>query len=343
MFNSELGGRFRSAAFYTMAISTISWVWRQFLMTKPFLTPIESDNFGNAITSHLAKTTGYTPAQEGETGGPDEVIIVSEPWFSSDDFSLPKQGLVQLLGCWPSPSFVARMIESGTKVAGISPVIAPRVANRVVGFGGPLRVKPDARWGVVGLGVVGTEVARKLTASGSPVEIADIRTPRSGILSELNIRRQSIDLLVTGSDVVTLHVPAGPTASPLISERELNLMKPGAVMINTSHSSVVDEQAVVDALSDGSLGGYATDCPGQVILEASLDEESSLNSSGNLFITQNPLINQVGAAQQIAKYVVANFEAFSNGGDIQGIIEPVDFPTIGDPSFWSSKMSPRQD
>lgn len=305
--------------------------------------PLEPDNFGNAITSHLVETTGYEPASEGETGGPNEVVVVGEPWLSSDDFTLAKQGLIQLLGCWPSPSFVERMIESGTTVAGISPVIAPRVANRVVGFGGPLRVKPDASWGVIGLGTVGTEVARKLTDSGNVVEIADVRTPRSGILAELNIRRQSLDLLVAGSDVLTLHVPAGPTASPLISKRELNLMKPGAVMINTSHSSVVDEQAVVEALSDGSLGGYATDNPGELIMQANAVERSSLTSSGELFVTQNPLINQIGAAQQIAKYVVANFEAFSNGSDIQGIIEPVDFPAIGDPSFWSSRMSPRQD
>ncbi len=312
-------------------------------MTKPFLTPIEPDNFGNVITSHLAETTGYTMAYEGETGGPNEVVIVCEPWLRSEVWCLPKQGLIQLLGCWPSPSFVARMIESGTKVAGISPVIAARVAHRVVGFSGRLRVTPDANWGVIGLGVVGTEVARKLTASGSSVAVADVRTPRSGILIELNLRRQSLDLLVTGSDVLTLHVLSGPTASPLISERELNLMKPDAVLINTSHSSVVDEQAVIDALSNGSLGGYATDCPGQLILQAGLDEGSSLNSSGKLVITHNPLINQIGAAQEIAKYVVANVEAFAEGSYIQGVIEPVDFPTVGDPSFWSSRMSPRQD
>ena len=305
--------------------------------------PIEPDNFGNAITSYLTDTTGYRLADEGQTIGSSDVAIVGESWLSSDDFSPPEVGLIQLLGCWPSPAFLERAIKSGTKVAGISPVIAPRVANRVVGFGGPLRVNPDASWGVIGLGVVGTEVARKLTASGSSVAIADVRTPRSGILTDLNVRRQSLDLLMTGSDVVTLHVPAGPTAFPLISERELNLMKPGAVLINTSHSSVVDEQDVVNALTRGSLGGYATDCPGEPMLRASLDEDSALKSSGKLFVTQNPLVNQVGAAQQIAKYIVANVEAFSNGSDIHGIIEPVDYPAAGDPSFWSSRMSPRQD
>ena len=57
-------------------------------MTKPFLMPIEPDNFGNGITSHLAKTTGYTIADEGEIGGADDVVIVGEPWLSSEDFSL---------------------------------------------------------------------------------------------------------------------------------------------------------------------------------------------------------------------------------------------------------------
>ena len=71
--------------------------------------------------------------------------------------------------------------------------------------------------------------------------------------------------------------------------------------------------------------------------------DESLISSGQLFVTTNPLTNQIGAAQQIAKYVAANIQAFTDGGGVQGLIEPVDFPKIGDPSFWASRMSPRQD
>jgi lactate dehydrogenase-like 2-hydroxyacid dehydrogenase len=209
----------------------------------------------------------------------------------------------------------------------------------VAGFGGPLRVKPGASWGVIGLGEIGAEVARKVTATGGSVVIADIRTPRLGLLAELNVRRYSLDLLVAGSDAISVHVHLGPTASPLISGRELGLMKPGAVLINTSHPSVVDEKAVVEALSAGTLAGYATDCPGEVI--SGVDE--SLASPGKLFITTNPLTNQVGAAQQIAKFVAANIQAFRDGSGVEGMIDLVDFPTVGDPSFWSSRMSPRQD
>jgi len=131
----------------------------------------------------------------------------------------------------------------------------------------------------------------------------------------------------------------GPTASPLISERELGLMKSTAVLINTSHPSVVDEKAVIEALSAGTLAGYATDCAGETMLAT----DESLASPGKLFITTNPLTNQVGAAQQIAKFIAANIQAFRDGSDIEGKIELVDFPVVGDPSFWSSKMSPRQD
>jgi hypothetical protein len=253
---------------------------------------------------------------------------------------------VQFLGCRPPTAMVDRLHEAGTVAAGISPVIAPRVANRVIGFSGPLTSSQNAQqgdsvpvWGIVGLGVTGTEVARKLVSTGASVNMADIRTSRAGILAELGIRRLSLDLLVAGSDLITLHVHPGPTASPLITDRELGLVKQGAVLINTADSSVVDETAVLDALANGPLGGYATDCPGEVL--GVLDEP--LASSNNLIITTNPLTNQIGAAQQIAKFAAANVEAFRDGSEVEGEIDLVDFPKIGDPSFWSSKMSPRQD
>ncbi|MDP7089009.1 MAG: NAD(P)-dependent oxidoreductase, partial [Dehalococcoidia bacterium] len=128
------------------------------------------------------------------------------------------------------------------------------------------------------------------------------------------------------------------TACPLISEREINLMRPGATLVNTSDSSVVNENDVLEALSNANLAGYATDCPGDDINGA----DENLISSGKLLVTTNPLTNQIGAAQQIAKHVHSNVQSFRAGEEFTGRVEPIDFPSVGDPSFWSSRMSPRQ-
>jgi hypothetical protein len=319
------------------------------------LVATETDPVATAVLVALGDMSGLRRTESGDfaPGGPglgeNDVVLIGDSGLEAAwgaDLTGARPGLVQFLGCRPPTPLIDQLAEAGTTVAGISPVIAPRVTNRVLGFAGPLlssnraaRGGAEPKWGIIGLGITGTEVARKLVATRASVDVAEMRTPRSGILAELNVRRQSLDLLVAGSDAITLHVYPGPTASPLITERELRLMKTGAVLINTSDSSVVDEQAVLDALAVGPLSGYATDCPGELIGNA----DESLASSGKLIITTNPLTNQIGAAQQIAKFVVANVRAFRDGSNIEGQIELVDFPKLGDPSFWSSQMSPRQD
>lgn len=313
-------------------------------MPITYIASSDSDPVCDAVESLLSKNGDVVRVDPNAVGdlkpeATDCLVLGQSGIDAAGQSDLPNFGLVQFAGCRPS----VRMLEiaaSGTiKIAGISPVIAQRVTNRVIGFTGPLPAIPTGDWGVVGLGSIGTEVARRAVANRSKVAIAEIRTPRSGILTELGVRRNTLDLLVAGSDVVTLHVHAGPTASPLISERELKLMKSDAVLINTSAASVVDELAVEQALKSGDLGGYATDCPGPVF--GSPDE--SLVSAGKLVVTTNPLTNQIGAPQQIASFIESNLQAFQNDGQVQGLYEPVDFPVAGDPSFWSSRMSPRQD
>lgn len=276
----------------------------------------------------------------------DDVVLVvgdtSLNLIEGSDLSECTPGFVQFLGCRPSIGLVSKLQEGCSTVAGISPAIAPRVAKRVTGFSGVFAVRDQVEspvWGLVGLGFTGNVVARNLVDTGSRVTVADVRTPRSGLLTDLGVRRLSLDLLLTGADVVSLHVYEGPTASPLVGPRELGLMKSEAALINTSHSSIVDESAVIDALEAGRLGGYATDCPGDAVAEAS----QSLVTSGKLVVTTNSLTNQIGASQQITQFVNDNIKLYTDGRSVSGAIELIDFPNTGDPSFWTSRMSPRQD
>ena len=312
-------------------------------MSKVLLLAKETNPVAKAVESVfendlLFKRLNVESTDPVELDDLDILIIDELNTGQSSIFDKNRPDFVHFLDCRVSIPLVVELFNAQVPVAGISPAISQRVSNRVLGFAGPLRVKPDADWGIIGIGDVGFEVARNLTLSGANVGVADVRTPRARTLTELNVRRQSLDLLLSGSDVISIHVYPGPTACPLISEREINLMRPGAVLVNTSDPSVVDEADVLEALSNGSLAGYATDCPGEHISGA----DENLISSGKLLVTNNPLTNQIGAAQQIAKHVHSNVQSFRAGEEIMGRVEPIDFPTVGDPSFWSSRMSPRQ-
>ena len=104
--------------------------------------------------------------------------------------------------------------------------------------------------GIVGLGRIGREVARLADAFGMRV----VHTRGSGSYEEL-----PLDRLLGEADVVSLHVPLTPDTRHLIGARELALMRPSAVLVNVSRGSVVDEEALVEALTAGLIAGAALD------------------------------------------------------------------------------------
>lgn len=110
------------------------------------------------------------------------------------------------------------------------------------------------RLGIVGLGEIGGHVARLATAHGMEV-VHTSRSDRPG----LPYRRLPLDELLATSDVVSLHCPLSPETRHLIGPRELRLLQPHAVLVNTSRGPVVDEAALVEALRDGVIAGAALD------------------------------------------------------------------------------------
>lgn len=76
---------------------------------------------------------------------------------------------------------------------------------------------------------------------------------------ELGIRRVSTEQLLVESDFLTLHVPGGVQTRHLIGAEELAMMKPTAFLINCSRGGIVDEQALAQAIQDGTISGAALD------------------------------------------------------------------------------------
>jgi D-3-phosphoglycerate dehydrogenase len=120
--------------------------------------------------------------------------------------------------------------------------------------GGELRRLSSLRLGVIGLGRIGQAVARKAAALGFDVAGYDVVLPADSAIPVLGL-----DELLGSSDVVTLHLPLTAQTRHLIDAARLALMRPSAVLVNTSRGGVVDQAALHAAVTAGTLAGAALD------------------------------------------------------------------------------------
>ncbi len=112
--------------------------------------------------------------------------------------------------------------------------------------------------GLVGLGQVGKEVARRAVSLGMRVVAHDIAWNQD-FSRKHEIERGSLENVLSRSDFVSLHVPSAPDTIGLMGEKQLKMMKKGAMLINTARGSLIDEEALYSALISEHLGGAALD------------------------------------------------------------------------------------
>ncbi|HEY3751106.1 MAG TPA: NAD(P)-dependent oxidoreductase [Pseudonocardiaceae bacterium] len=110
--------------------------------------------------------------------------------------------------------------------------------------------------GLVGFGEIARAMVPKARGFGMDV-IAHRRS--AGTQDSDGVSMVSLDELLTSSDFISVHVPLTDATRGMIGARELALVKPGTVLVNTARGAVVDEQALYDALVDGRIGAAALD------------------------------------------------------------------------------------
>jgi phosphoglycerate dehydrogenase-like enzyme len=113
--------------------------------------------------------------------------------------------------------------------------------------------------GIVGLGTIGKKVARRAAAFGMRIQYHDPVRLAEDAEDALGVRFVLLPELLRTSDVVSLHVPLNATTHELIGARELAMMKPAAILINTCRGPVVDETALHQALTSGRIAGAGLD------------------------------------------------------------------------------------
>ena len=114
--------------------------------------------------------------------------------------------------------------------------------------------------GLVGFGAIGQEVARRAAGFGMRIRYYQRRALSAGWNRRLGVEpAASLEELLAGADVLSLHIPHTPETENLLDGAALDRMKPGAILVNTARGGLVDEVALAERLRDGRLGGAGLD------------------------------------------------------------------------------------
>ena len=128
-------------------------------------------------------------------------------------------------------------------------------SERIFNFDRPTAQLRGKRWGIIGMGNIGREVARLAEAFGC--DVAYYST--SGVERNEAYNKLSLNELLNSSDVISIHCPLNERTQNLISAEELAMMKKSAIFINVARGGIVNEVALAEALNSGNLRGAALD------------------------------------------------------------------------------------
>jgi phosphoglycerate dehydrogenase-like enzyme len=192
---------------------------------------------------------------------------------------LPELRMISVCGIGTDAIDLDAARELDIVVCNIPAMTAPMVAEHALGMilavarrlGFHTHALKNGRWvgmdnvylrgktlGVIGTGPIGAEVIRLARAIGMHV-VAWTFHPSEERSRELGVEFLSFDDLLRAADVISVHVKLTEQTRCMIGRRELGLMKPGAMLVNTARAAIIDTMALVNALNSGRLGGAGID------------------------------------------------------------------------------------
>ena len=171
--------------------------------------------------------------------------------------------------------------------------------------------------GIIGLGRIGKQVARRLVPFGCTVLYHDIVEMDPAVEAELHVRRAPFGTLLNTVDYLTLHVPLTDLTRHMIDGDALARMKPETILINCARGPVVSETALYDALQGGHLGGVGLD----VFEIEPVMGPSVFAEFRNVVLTPHNAPGTRDIMQRKFRDVFANAVRFREGDSLQDRIE----------------------
>lgn len=171
--------------------------------------------------------------------------------------------------------------------------------------------------GLVGLGDIGLEVARRALAFDMDI-VYHKRSPLPRKHERMaGVRYLPLHELLAASDVVSLHAPHTAHTEGLIDATALGLMRGDAILVNTARGGLVNEAALLDALQAGQIAGAGLD----VFVDEPLPDDSPLRDAPNVLFSPHVGGGTGGGQAGMVRDVVTNLVAASRGGDVRGLVD----------------------
>ena len=163
--------------------------------------------------------------------------------------------------------------------------------------------------GIIGMGRIGCAVAQRLKILGIEIIYHNRKRLRKNIEKEYQAKYfEDLDLMISQSDIISIHCPYTPDTFHLLSKKRLRLLKKNCIIINTSRGEIIDEQALANLLFQKKIGGAGLD-----VFEHEPQITTKLLESENVILL--PHISSATAESRIAmgERVIRNVNAFASG------------------------------
>ncbi len=165
------------------------------------------------------------------------------------------------------------------------------------------------RLGILGMGRIGQAVARRARAFGMQVHYHNRRRVRPEIEAELEATYwDSLDQMIARMDVLSVNCPHTPSTFHLLNARRLKLLKPSAVIVNTSRGEVIDENALTRGLKAGDIAGAGLD-----VYEHGTEVNPELRSLPNVVLLPHMGSATLEGRIEMGEKVIINIKTFADG------------------------------
>lgn len=174
------------------------------------------------------------------------------------------------------------------------------------------------RVGIIGLGKIGSKVAKRLQGWDCEVVYHDKLEIDPEVETEAHAKRVSLEELLSTSDIISLHVPLTENSRGMISDAEFAQMKETAIYVSTCRGPVTDEAALIRALENGAIAGAGLD----VTEIEPIELDNPLLNMRNVFMTPHLAGSSIEAREKALDNAAHNITLLSQGKQLHGLIDP---------------------